>query len=470
MLSSNNKKIFIYILILLTALLIDYFYAKTSFLFALSIFLGLQIFHFNNPAKIFFINPLVIFSIMYFGYSVGGIYYSFSDGDFGKFVNFINLEKNNAEKYLIYALLYVNVCYLFTAVGYQLFAKEVQNYTLKSEIAKTNRSYTKPSNLVVSLLVIGGFYWIWVSHIIAGGVIDALILFQVFPHLVEEHKISTAPYLLYFAGINIWLMRLIESRSRIGIWFYIFSILGFVISVSTARISITLTYAFTQMYLVYMLAPHSRKLIHRSFVLMIFLGFVLFFLREISNHLFISDGVGLDGFEFNILASIIGGGNVADLQQLVIIFYMYGQGDILFGASYFDWLNNAISGFFNLKAQSVGLRIADLYVPATSGAPTPGAIGEAFANFHLLAPFVMFLFGVFLAKLNTFVVSRKSLICYYLYASFLTSFVFLYPKVDSTMVANFFWNSFPALIVLLISSTMARIVKYSSARNYYSNI
>jgi hypothetical protein len=407
----------------------------------------------------------MIFSVMYFGYSVGGIYYSFSDGDFGKFINFLNLEKTKAEKYLIYALIYVNICYLCTAIGYKIFSKDNQNYILNTELTKSKRSFGSPSTLVVSLIVIGGFYWIWVSYAIAGGVIDALILFQVFPHLVEEHKISTAPYLLYFAGINIWLLRLIESRSRIGIWFYIFSILGFVISVSTARISITLTYAFTQMYLVYMLVPNLRKIIHRCFVLMVLLGFVIFFLREISNHLFVNEGLGLDGFELNIFSSIIGGGNVADLQQLVIIFIIYGGGEILFGASYFDWLNNAISGFFDLKAQSVGLRIADLYVPATSGAPTPGAIGEAFANFHLLAPFVMFIFGVFLAKLNAFVDNKKSLILYYLYASFLTSFVFLYPKVDSTMVANFFWNSFPALFVLFISATVAKIVKYSYIKN-----
>jgi hypothetical protein len=306
---------------------------------------------------------------------------------------------------------------------------------------------------------------VWVSHQIAGGVLDALMLFQIFPHLVAEHKISIAPYLLYYAGINIWLLKLIESRSQIGIWFYIFSILGFFISVSTARISITLTYAFTQMYLVYMVNPNSRTLIHKYFVIMALLGFFIFFLREVSNHLFINNGLGLDGFEFNIFSSIIGGGNVADLQQLVIIFLTYGSGELLFGLSYLDWLNNAMSGVFDLQAQSVGLRIASLYVPETSGAPTPGAIGEAFANFHLLAPFLMFVFGVFLARLDSFVAKREKIIPYFLYASFLTSFVFLYPKVDSTMFANFFWNSFPTLMVLFVAVTSLKILKFSCQKN-----
>jgi hypothetical protein len=33
------------------------------------------------------------------------------------------------------------------------------------------------------------------------------------------------------------------------------------------------------------------------------------------------------------------------------------------------------------------------------------------------------------------------------------------------MVANFFWNSFPALFVLFISATVAKIVKYSYIKN-----
>lgn len=455
-----NTKVTISMLVLLVAFGVDIMFATTTYLFSLSVVLGLQIIIFNTSKKQFTLNPLAIFSVMYVSYAIGGGYYAFSDGMFGKFTEFLKMERYIVEGYLVNSLIYVNISYVAVAMGYKIFVNENTDFSLKNKTQMLVYYFDKAGYLVAVLISVGGAYWVWVSHTIAGGVLNSLVLFQVFPHLVEEHKISTAPYLLYYAGVNIWLMKMIAEKARITLPFYIFSSLGFIIAVSTARISIALTYVFAQLYLLYMIRPESRNAIHKTFVALVFIGFILFFLREISNFLFINDGQNIADFNINIFSSLIGGGNVADLQQLVIIFYTFDLNNILYGVSYFDWLNNSMVGLLDLQANSVGLRIANLYVPETSGSPTPGAIGEAYANFHILGPVVMFCFGVFLAVLNNYIAKSKSLIEFYLYSCFVTSFVFLYPKVDSTMIANFFWSAFPTLLIFIlfyIGVTMLRV-------------
>ncbi|KLT76153.1 hypothetical protein T634_0098 [Acinetobacter baumannii MRSN 7339] len=50
------------------------------------------------------INPLSIFSFMYLGYVFGSFYYAFSDGDFGKFLSYLNLSRFETELYLFYSI------------------------------------------------------------------------------------------------------------------------------------------------------------------------------------------------------------------------------------------------------------------------------------------------------------------------------------------------------------------------------
>lgn len=455
------------LLIIIISGLIDSFYTTTSYLFTLSIALTLQIILFNfKKRQNFFIDPLFIFSLIYFGYAIGGTYYSFSDGQFGKFLGFLNLDRHVTEQYLTYALIYANFCYFAIAVGYRLFARNNNSFVPETDSTIANYLINSGGVAIFLMISLGTVYWVWVSNVIAGGILDSLILFQVFPHLVAEHKISITPYLIYYAGINIWLMKLILKKSNINLFFIFFSILGFVISASTARISITVTYAFAQLYLIYMVHPRSRRSTHKIFITITCFALGLFFLRDVSNYLFLNDGKGIEGLELNFFESIVAGGNVSDLQQLVIIFKTFNLNEILFGLSYFDWLNNSFSNVLDLKPTSVGLRIANLYVPDTSGAPTPGAIGEAFANFHVLAPLFMFFFGASMALVKNLIDRTNDVILYFMYSCFLTSFIFLFPKVDSTMIANFFWNAFPTIFILFVLSHIFKLLKCS---NFPSN-
>lgn len=440
--------LFISALLLLTVFTI-YFevHATSHYLsllsFILLIIIGFSVLFLNNNELV---SPLSFFSAMYFGYVIGGYYYSQSNGYFGKFIGFVNLSVIESERYLIIALIFSIVCYVFFVLGYCI------NNTKKVPLFDVKQSsftlFLKDYYLLLSipLLAIGLIYWVWVSNTIADGILDSLILFQVFPHLIEEHKISTAPYLLYYSGVYVWLLGMVLSNKKVSSAFLIASFIGFVISLSTARITISVTYILAQLVFYYLVCFESRRRVLIIIISLIVCAFVVFFLRELSNYYYLHNDI--QGSNFDAFRSIVGGGNVTDLQQLVIIFYSFDYNNVLLGETYLDWLRNSIGVLLGMEPSSVGLIVSKKYVPSSSGAPTPGAIGEAYANFSLAAPIFMFYVGYIFSYLHRVVLRSSNIFMLFAYSTFLVCFVFMYPKVDSTMITNFFWGSVPTLILL----------------------
>jgi hypothetical protein len=428
--------------------------------FILLIFIMFSVLFLNNSELV---SPLSFFSVMYFGYVVGGYYYAQSNGYFGKFIGFVDLSRAESERYLMLAMLFSIVCYIFFVVGYS-----INNYK-KTELFIIKQtpftSFVKKYYLFLSLplVTIGFIYWVWVSNTIAGGIIDSLILFQIFPHLVEEYEISTAPYLFYYAGVYVWLLGVVLRGKKVSSAFVVASLIGLIISLSTARITISVTYILAQLVFYYLVCFESRRKIFIITISLLASAFVVFFLRELSNYYYLHDDI--QGSDIDILRSIVGGGNVTDLQQLVIIFYSFDFNNALLGLTYFDWLRNSIGVLFGMEPSSVGLIIAKTYVPSTSGAPTPGAIGEAYANFSFATPIFIFLVGYSFSYIHAKVLNSSNIFMLFTYSTFLVCFVFMYPKVDSTMITNFFWGSAPTLFLLSFYYCLYLIIRNSKDVN-----
>jgi hypothetical protein len=423
--------------------------ATTSYLASLSFVLLFSI----VVSNVFFnkgslISPLSFFSLMYLGYSLGGFYYATSDGYFGKFISFLNISRGLAEEYLVYSLIYAILCFFTFSLGYiveKSSLKSDEGFVVNDFVFFVSRNYLK---LSFPLLFIGAAYWYWVSVTIAGSVFQSLIYFQVFPHMAKEHGISIVPYLLYYSGIYIWLIGMIISGDKISIKFFALSIFGFLISLSTARITMSVTFLLSQLVFVYLITPSARKKIIIAIISLFTSAFLFYFLRELSNFYYLNDDA--NGLDLNVFKSIVGGGNVTDLQQLVAVFYSFDISQSLIGESYFDWLRNSVGVALGLEPSSVGLIIHNQYVPSTSGAPTPGAIGEAFANFNYAAPLFLFFIGMLFSFVHSKAMSSRNYFIIFTYSVFLVCFIFMYPKVDSTMIVNFFWGCVPTLLILIM--------------------
>ncbi|MFG4433620.1 hypothetical protein ACFZ9D_08240, partial [Acinetobacter baumannii] len=211
------------------------------------------------------------------------------------------------------------------------------------------------------------------SYTLAGGVIPMLLYFQAFRHLIEDAQLSTLPYHLYYAGVFLWLIASVVKNNKVSFYFVLFSFIGLVIGLSTGRITLAFTYVMAQMIFYYFCFPEKRRKIIIFLFSLMSLGFVVYFLRILSNQYFM--GVDLDLSEKSFIGTIIGDGNITDLQQLVIVFKTFDSSNMLLGKSYLDTFRNTIGTQFGYEPHSIGLLIKELYIPSTSGAPTPGAIG-----------------------------------------------------------------------------------------------
>lgn len=450
--SQSNEKTLLFLLFPISMLVVFLgmgaeFYATTPFLSLMASFLFLIIV-FSNViyGKNILINPLSVFSFMYFGYVFGAFYYAFSGGDFGKFLSYLNLNRFDAELYLVYAILYAIVCYLFFVLGFSLFYKR-KSITLRGEWGGSyyDGLLTLYKPICFFLISVGLAYWVWMSYTLAGGIIPMLLYFQAFRHLIEDAQLSTLPYHLYYAGIFLWLIASVVKYNKVSFYFLLFSFIGLIIGLSTGRITLAFTYVMAQMIFYYFCFPEKRKKIIVLLFSLISSGFVVYFLRILSNQYFM--GVDLDLSEKNFIGTIIGDGNITDLQQLVIVFKTFDSSNILLGKSYLDTFRNTIGAQFGFEPHSIGLLIKELYIPNTSGAPTPGAIGEAYANFLFVGPAIIFIIGGIFSYIYMKVLDSKNPLVIMVYSIFLARFVFMYPKVDSTMMVNFLWGAVPLIIV-----------------------
>ncbi|MCR8922128.1 oligosaccharide repeat unit polymerase [Dasania sp. GY-MA-18] len=424
-------------------------YATNNFLPTLSFVLLLEIMVFNfflNDDDVF--SPLSIFSIMYSGYAIGGYYYAGSEDYFGKFLEFINISREETVWLMECGLLYSIISYFFFGCGYVLFKKKIVFFDQSSGRSFWLFFSRYYHYLAFPFLFIGVVYWYWVAIVTAGGLIDMLIYFQAFRHLVADAQVSVLPYHFYYSGIYIWLLGLVVSGKKISLYFVVFSILGLVINLSQGRITLAITFLLSQLFFLALLEVKNRRKVFVSFVGLMALAFGVYFLRMLSNSVFI--GSEVDVFSKSILETIVGGGNVADLQQLVIIFHTFELSNSLLGATYIDWFRNSIGVFFGSSPSSVGLTIKELYVPESSGAPTPGAIGEAYANFNFGAPLFIFFIGVAFSLIYRYVMSKGGVFLLLVYSVFLARFIFIYPKVDSTMMVNFLWGVTPFVMGVIL--------------------
>ncbi|MBE0472074.1 MAG: hypothetical protein IBX55_21525 [Methyloprofundus sp.] len=104
-----------------------------SFLPTFSFILFLLIFYANLYLnKNDFLSPLTFFSIMYFGYVIGGYYYSFSKNEFGKFIEFTNITDDEVLVLMKYGLLLASLSFIFFVIGYSIFSRRV-NFLMKNK-------------------------------------------------------------------------------------------------------------------------------------------------------------------------------------------------------------------------------------------------------------------------------------------------------------------------------------------------
>lgn len=431
--------------------------------------LGVSIFYiiiatiFNAPSDSIY-SPLYWFSAIYVGYSFGAVYYALGNVDSGKFLNLAGFG-NEVYSYLVYASLWVVFSYLSFAAGYLLFYRKCAidlNYSQRKVMFY--RYVCSVSRFITPILLLfGGGYWIYLSYVLAGGPVKLLTQFAVFTHMIKDYEGTTLPYHAYYLGIFLWLFVIVSSDKKISYSYYIFSSIGLLINLSQGRIMNSITFLLVQVAFCSLSRKLPQQYKKNAYLisLLFLIGFAALFLRVSSSLLYIgkdSSYLDVDSMVDTLslmTQMIIGWGNLADLQQIAIIFKIW-SGKYLYGSTYFDWLVNMLGKHVGLEPTSVGLTIKETYFPNESGPPTPGAIGEAYANFGVFGLIFMFMVGGALSRLFYFVKRSGSLLLIMCYSMFLMRFVLLYAKVDSTVLVNAIWLIAPFFTLIVFIYLMYR--------------
>ena len=407
-------------------------------------------------------SPLVWFSAMYGGYVIGGIYFSFDTINLGKFFALSGIPVSKIDFYIVIAQIYTVICYIMFATGYYLGDKKQNFCPIRYQ---NNKRYRPGLFLIGPLFLLTGFsYWLYTTYVLAGGPIEMFKSFSSFIYLLEENPISTLPYHFYFIGSYFLFFYTIFHTKRFPKVFVIIVLGGLLMLLSKGRITSALTYALSFMVMYYFVYHDSisikKWLIY--FCGVVACGLVFLFLRVSSAYYYIGKDDplrALSGF-YQILEVflevLIGWGNVTDIQQLVLTFNVWSIWHPLLGISYFDWLINLFANTFGYEPVTMGMRILKIYFPDKVGGPTPGAIGEAYANFSLMAPVFMLFVGFGFSKAYSYVKKSGDILTVFLYANFLVTFVFLYAKVDSSLILGFLWAALPTVFALLCVNTVAR--------------
>jgi hypothetical protein len=462
------------------------------------------------------LHPAFWTNVGFVGYAIGGLFFSIFGFNKALFLNLAKFGLNDREYWFAIALLIAGAGLCVFNLGFFFADKHVA--IRKAPLIVSNTTLPPPIVLLgkvsaIILIALGLAYYVYFANRVAGGILPMVGQVGAYPHLVEAAGLSSLPFHLLFGGALLWLMMWLSTDRHRWIGF-IFIPIGALVTLSTGRIAAANAYLFSAV-LFYAFVVTGRagwKTFATGFICFLPINIVYYFFRDYTSYAYIgtpekfplllkpdptppwvTSGTSSafrwlgDFAAFHwlgdflakywsktsyILQSLIGGGNIPDLQQLILIVSGLTDGRLKleYGATYFDWLVNLIEsrvGFSDTNIQSVGYRILHAYFPAKNGGPTPGMIGEAILNFGVFAPVALFAIAYSIVRIYAAVARSESMFFRLIYCQFLVNTWALLLKVDSSLLQGYLWLVAPIAICWLGLLFLGKLVtKYSSSGAY----
>lgn len=437
------------------------------------------------------------------GYALGGFYYALWGFQNAYFLNLAKVDADRESWFVLSTLIVLGgliTCnFAFWLADRRLARIEIRagSATLVSPFPDEILLLAKI--IAIIFLTLGVAYWLYFAHVIAGGVFAQFANVAAYRYLAADAQMSALPFHFAYLGIELWmLLWLFDPRYRsVGL---LFIPIGMIIILSTGRIALSNAFGFAAI-LAYLFATHDKvdwRFFAVTFTAMAPINIAFYFFRQYSSYRYIGrpqdfplaenvavsnsamvatprrEGVEawlepiaapeLIGKISYIAKGLIGGGNVPDLQQIILIVKGLLDGRLVleYGATYVDWIQNLLGsriGSPNTGIQSTGYRVLEAYFPQKVGGPTPGMIGEAILNFGPLAPFALFAFAFLMTLLYSSAVRSRSVLARLLYCKFLIGIWALFLKVDSSLLLGFLWAAAPIVLCWFGLSLLARLLK-----------
>jgi hypothetical protein len=397
-----------------------------------------------------FITPDFYFSAMYFGYVISGVYYLVFDRySSARYLNLAGVKETNVVFFFPFLIIIVGyICFIF---GYDFSTSFRLRKRLSLNGLESVLKFKYVAAIGYFLFLLGFAYWIFISYYVGENPVTLLLKIGNAPYILWANNVRTTPYILCGYGITILLFHKLSRKNKVSIGLFLLIVLSVIPIISNGRLSLGLFPLFI-LYLFYSMYLNNGRVNKRLFVMGFALLLMLYFARYASSYYFIKGRLPEPGnvveFFFN---RIVGRGNVADVQQVVLAIKYRTQNGLLYGTTWFDFLNNLLARRFDWAPNSVGIRIKAQYFSQITGAPTPGIISEFLLNYGIIGVLfgMTFLGATFGVVFKFCFLCRRSALITFFYATFVYYFVFLSAKVDSTTFAAVVMNFVPVFIIVL---------------------
>jgi oligosaccharide repeat unit polymerase len=473
----NRSKLF-YLLLLyfISTLLFFVFYVARGYEHALLYLQPLILFlilfaFFYLQREVDLFSPMTLFSIFYCTI-IPAAYYLISRNF--QVEDYATHYWSNAEHLFQLSMFYVVIGYVATLLGY----RSVRGHWNMSQLQIKYDSNSAISDLslrvFIPVLFLAGAinFAVNVVRISGGDIADYMSTISIRNALAAEISHTTVFYLGTYTSVYL-LIFYIKRHGLSSIYLILPTLTALLMLFSTGRVFTTVSYVLSIMAIYYHLnrSPTSNE--NRRYILLILgtgiCSLVFYFYRLTSSYalneasafslfdMFANSAIG-DVIQVFVFEK----GNIPNIPVLMKIIDSW-EHDIgyLYGSSLVTWITNFLPSAIRPEGYQPSMMIRDAgWFPEATGAHPPTGIGEMYANFGALGPFIgMFLFGAFCATLRNLLFYFSNFWYLVIYCQVITGFVFLYSKGEFDNLS--LWSAVPIMFAYLLCRGFSLICKLS---------
>ncbi len=411
--------------------------------------------------KVDIFEPVLLFSV---------IYYSAVVSAFSLLYN--NFQERMALSGAATIASFNNVL-IWLIVGYIFFCLGYHPFITKQQIRYTSFG---PSNVPKPMLKVIAFvfiaislgWFVYTAKTLSGNLLAHLQKLSILRSEYRSEGLSTALYQIGYAGMYLWFYIWLQTRKH-SFLLILCIIITSLMSFSTGRITLTVTYVLSFVVLFRYSIPLSPKNIRKTYLIapaIVSVG-ILMYLFRLSSFQYTKYGMKDNLWEIfqtllftgDGLQSMVEGANLLSIATLMTILSSWeDRVGFLWGESLLWSILNCIPPTIRelLGWQEDVPRVAMVikqtwYMHDPCGGLPPSLVGEFFVNFGYIGiPVGMFLYGMFCAFIYNTMQKQRNYWVLLIYTAILTRFSFTLSRGSFSDITGVFWMAVPTLVIVCL--------------------
>jgi len=428
-------------------------------------------FYFTFNKKLILFEGFSLFSFYYFTLLIPAIYLYVSNFEKSVFINYTTFSQPLDELFL-WSLIYYIVGYIFAYFGFKIFKK---NEMISIDLHNDGVSKKVLNIIIIAFSIIGLLNFIYNIIFFSGGnLFDYITNVSVRALMFNEEGGTQAGYLFAYMAAYMWVYKILKYHTKYRL-FLLYLIITILMKATTGRIFGTLLYMLSFFAIFYFVNIKIQRKKHFKyfgyFGLMFLFGVLFYFFRITSslayNDMLTTDWIGTIIEFMNIdylMYYAVDKGNTPNIALFMKIIDSWAN-DVgyLYGESLFTWIYSLLPRSMRPEDYQISAMASNIWyshVPSNvqGGNLPPTGIGEMYANFGILGPFLgMFIFGSIVAFFYNLLLKFNNFWYLVVYVNISLGFFMIYAKGEFD---NFsLWFIIPTLMTYLLLIFLTKVLR-----------